>query len=158
MTYYMIPQPSFSSVRSPSELKALVQQYGFTPSKLYGQHYLIREKPIQTMLAAGDVTRTDTIVEVGPGFGVLTLALAQTGATVISAEIEQTLQPYWTDVCRDYPSISLHWGNILRTWPQIIPTLSPGYKVVANLPYQITSEFLEQALEHFTPAPERVVL
>jgi len=143
-----------SELFKPSTLKQLCATYGLSPSKLYGQHYLISEKPITAILRAADLSPTDTVVEVGPGFGVLTLPLASACGTVVAFEIEQTLKAYWNDVMRVHPNIQVVWGNVLRT----IEHLPKGpYKVVANVPYQITSQLFRTFLEAEIQ-PERIVV
>jgi 16S rRNA (adenine1518-N6/adenine1519-N6)-dimethyltransferase len=136
----------------PSFLKNLCAEFGFQPSKQYGQNYLISDRPIQAMIAAAQLKPTDTVVEIGPGFGVLTLALAPRVQKVISYEIEKKLLPYWEERMKEFSSIEIVWGNALR---HLVPP--NNYKVLANLPYQITAIAIRTVLE-LTPAPEMVVI
>lgn len=140
-----------------SEIQRLCQQYGFKPSKEYGQNYLLNLEPIEKMVAAAELKRTDTVVEVGPGFGVLTFALAEEAKQIISFEIEKKLQPYWVEQVRDMPNIKVEWGNILYQFKEVAKDLKK-YKVVANLPYQITSPILKLFLEDVEHQPETMVL
>src|SRR3989344_3249795 len=98
------------SVLTPTKIKELCKEYGLSPSKKYGQNYLVNFDPIQKMLETAEVNKKDNILEIGPGFGVLTLAL------VDSAQ-----------------------------------------KVIANLPYQITSHILRTLLE-LENKPEKIVV
>ena len=73
-------------------LRHLCQQYNIIPSKKYGQNFLIDPEPIEEILAAAEIKKDDVVVEVGPGFGVLTLALAEKASKVLAFEIEKKLK------------------------------------------------------------------
>lgn len=116
------------------------------------------------MLEAGEVGAGDSIVEIGPGFGVLTFALVERGVQLVAYEIEKKLQPYWEERSEDQKirrsggSIDLIWGNFLRNSRfQILDSKFKKFKVVANLPYQITSKILRTLLES-EHKPERIVV
>jgi 16S rRNA (adenine1518-N6/adenine1519-N6)-dimethyltransferase len=144
---------------TPTELKALCETYRLSPSKAYGQNYLIQPKPIRDMLAAGELVSTDTVIEVGPGFGVLTLPLVEQVQKVYSFEIEQKLREYWEDKMLNIKDKNLEiiWGNALHAFPLLVSTVPPRYKILANVPYQITSQLIQMFLEA-DPAPERIVV
>ncbi len=145
-----------SSVLTPTQLRALCEEYGLRPSKGYGQHYLINEAPIMAMLKAADVSSDDTIVEVGPGFGILTLTVAPLVKRVFAFEIEQKLRPYWEEQISKHPNIEMIWGNALQELTAYSLPLT-AYKVLANLPYHITSDVLRVLLE-LDPGPEKIVV
>lgn len=109
------------------------------------------------MIKAGAVEKGDTIVEVGPGFGVLTLALAEHAGHIISFEIEKKIFGYWDGLQETYPNIDVRWGNVLREFPVVQHTLPSSYKVIANVPYQITALLLRLFLEA-ERKPERIVI
>lgn len=142
---------------NPSYLKELCATYHLQPSKDYGQNYLLSEAPINAMLKAGDVSEKDTVVEVGPGFGVLTLALQEKAGKIIAFEIEKKIFGYWDKLQEIYPNIDIRWGNVLREFPVIQQTLPKQYKVIANVPYQITALLLRLFLEA-VHKPERIVV
>ncbi len=145
-----------TSIYNINYLQHLCQKYGLTPSKKYGQNFLINEEPITEMLAAGEIKPDDVVVEVGPGFGVLTLVLAEKAKKVISYEIEKKIEPYWVEQIlqrrvsddvtrRDFvksKNIEIIWGNVLKQNIDL-----EKYKVIANLPYQITSNVIRKFLE-----------
>ena len=83
-----------SQLFNPSYLKELCAQYHLQPSKEYGQNYLLNAAPILAMVKAGAIEKTDTIVEVGPGFGVLTFALLEQAGHIIAFEIEKLIRAY----------------------------------------------------------------
>ena len=80
---------------SINHLKKLCGQFGLAPSRKYGQNFLINDAPIAKMLEATEIKKSDTVIEIGPGFGGLTFALADRAAKVIAFEIEKKLCPYW---------------------------------------------------------------
>lgn len=129
--------------------------YGLRPSKQYGQNYLIEPSVIETMIDVAGIEKTDTVVEVGPGFGVLTEALAPLVTRLISFEIEKKIETYWEKRQREFPTLELVWGNVLRQ-NSFFDALS-AYKVVANIPYQITSPLIRFFLED-VPSPSTLTL
>jgi len=134
-------------------LKHLCQKYNLTPSREYGQNYLINPEVIMTMVESAKVNKKSTVVEVGPGFGVLTLALVEEVGKVFSFEIEKKLESYWQE--KNLKNLEIVWGNVLRTDPKIFPK---NYKVVANLPYQITSAVIKFFLEDLDNKPKELIL
>lgn len=164
-------------INKTSALKKLCEQYRLHPAKDYGQNFLITDAPIKKMLEAAELKADDTVVEIGPGFGILTFALAERVKKVIAFEIEKRLQPYWDDLeIRDRGGrgdreinrdkeirdreirdrVEIKWGNALAQLSPISYLLS-HYKVVANLPYQITSQTLRAILE-LPNKPELIVI
>jgi 16S rRNA (adenine1518-N6/adenine1519-N6)-dimethyltransferase len=141
-------------------LKHLCQKYDLRPSRHYGQNYLINPEVIEMIIAVSGVNKKDTVVEVGPGFGVLTLALCAKAKKVIAFEIEKKLEPYWQEISTRLTqskenNLEIIWGNVLRIDPKFFPK---NYKVVANLPYQITSPVLKLFLEDLPNKPKEMIL
>lgn len=126
----------------PTYLAELCEQYHLSPSKQFGQNYLVVPAIIEKIISSVDLSNKDTVVEVGSGFGVLTFALAQYANKVISFEIEQTLRPYWEKYAPK--NLEMVWGNVLT---QFNSSKLGEYHVVANLPYQITSDALRLFLD-----------
>lgn len=142
----------YKNLFKPSFLKELCAQYNFSPSKKYGQNYLISDRPIREMIASANLTSTDTVVEIGPGFGVLTLAVAPQVKKIIAYEIEQNLREYWNDRIVEQSNIEIIWGNALY---QLKPPAH--YKILANLPYQITA-FAFRTFFELDPLPETIIV
>jgi 16S rRNA (adenine1518-N6/adenine1519-N6)-dimethyltransferase len=141
-------------------LKHLCAKFQLRPSKEYGQNYLINPEVIEMMVAASGVTKKDTVVEVGPGFGILTLDLAAKVKKLLAFEIEIKLKPYWEEISTRLAqskenNFEIIWGNVLRTDSKIFPK---NYKVVANLPYQITSPVLKLFLEDLKNKPKELTV
>lgn len=141
---------------TPTQLKSLCIKYNLHPSKSFGQNYLISDAPITAMLDAGEVGNEDTIIEIGPGFGILTLALAAKAKKIISFEIEKKLAPYWEEKIQEQKNIEIMWGDVLQEIGKI--KLPKKYKVIANVPYQITSWILRTFLELPNPPTCMVVM
>lgn len=127
---------------NPDYLLMLCKKYELQPSKKYGQNYLINPEVIEKIIEAGMIDKNDQVVEIGPGFGVLTFALVEKAKKVIAFEIEKKLQIYWQE--RAQKNLQLVWGNVLY---QLENLPKNTYKLVANLPYQITSSIIRAFLE-----------
>ncbi|PIT88721.1 MAG: ribosomal RNA small subunit methyltransferase A [Candidatus Magasanikbacteria bacterium CG10_big_fil_rev_8_21_14_0_10_36_32] len=137
-------------------LAHLCGKYNLQPSKHYGQNFLINFEPVEKMIDISDLSADDSVVEIGPGFGGLTFVLAAKTKKVLAFEIEKKISAYWEEQIKKYPNIEIVWGNILKQ--NINLKLEAGnYKVVANLPYQITSSVIRFFLEAENP-PEIMVL
>lgn len=134
-------------------LKHLCQKYGLRPSKNYGQNYLINPEVIEEIVRVADLSKNDTVVEVGPGFGILTFALCEQAKKIIAFEIEKKLESYWQ--ANRPENMEIIWGNILRT-PE--NNFLANYRVVANLPYQITSPVLKLFLQDLKNKPKDLTL
>ncbi len=151
------------TIFTPTQLKSLCTKYGLSPSKAYGQNYLVQAWPIERMIEAADVVQTDTVIEIGPGFGILTEALSKRVKKVVAFEIERTLESFWMDRQQELQNVLVVWGNALKQIPAFVSsylrkdTQGRMYKVVANIPYQITSNLLRVLLEA-QYKPERIVL
>ncbi len=141
-------------------LKHLCAKFQLRPSKEYGQNYLINPEVIDMIIAVSGVNKKDTVIEVGPGFGILTLDLAAKVKKLLAFEIEKKLEAYWQEISSrlaqsQEDNFEIIWGNVLRADPKIFPK---NYKVVANLPYQITSPVLKLFLEDLSNKPKEMTL
>jgi 16S rRNA (adenine1518-N6/adenine1519-N6)-dimethyltransferase len=149
---------------TPTKLKELCQEYKLTPSKKYGQNYLVSDAPIKKIIKAGEFSKNDVVVEVGPGFGVLTLALSPLVKKIIAFEIEKKIKPYWDTILnhkgieqeqKEFSNIEIVWGNALFKLKEELNLKK--YKIIANLPYQITSHALRTFLE-LKNKPEKIIV
>ena len=106
--------------------------------KYLGQHFLKNKTILEEMARSGEISKKDVVLEVGPGLGSLTEILAARAKKVIAVEKDRELIPYLQDKFRNYKNVKISHGDILK-----IKTLKlKNYKIVANLPYYITSRFL----------------
>jgi 16S rRNA (adenine1518-N6/adenine1519-N6)-dimethyltransferase len=134
------------------EIAALLRQYQLRPRKSLGQNFLIDEHALAQIVAKAGITRDDVVLEIGPGLGSLTRHLAEAARHVIAVEIDQSLLPPLQAVIAEYPNVSIVHGDILQIDPTAVlshylTNEPPRYKVVANIPYYITSAIIRHLLE-----------
>ena len=120
---------------------------GVRPRKSLGQHFLHDRKLLEGFAEVAGVGPDDTVLEIGPGMGTLTEVLASRAGRVVAVEIDHSLQDVLHDRLQPFPNVTLVWGDILKLDLADIPALSgPCIRVVANLPYYITSPILRKLL------------
>lgn len=126
------------------------------PKRSLGQHFLKDVAYLEQMLDAAEIEAGDRVLEIGPGKGALTHALAERGAQVTAVELDPRMADYLSDRFADRPQVRVVEGDILEMQPDVLMAeydeadLAAGanrYKVAANLPYYITSAILRQILE-----------
>lgn len=138
------------------QMKELCRIYDLHPSRSKGQNFLVTESVYNDIIAAGELTKGDTVLEVGPGLGFLTARLAKAAGQVVTVELDDKLANFLQTALdsQAVTNVTLLNQDILRFNPDNLPA---GYKIVANLPYNISSIFLRTFLEQKN-APERMVL
>jgi 16S rRNA (adenine1518-N6/adenine1519-N6)-dimethyltransferase len=141
----------------PLDIRALLRRFNLHPKKGLGQNFLVDEKALARVTAAAELKPTDTVLEIGPGLGSLTRHLAEAAQRVVAVEIDQDLLPALEDTLQPYGNVEVIRADILAfdLVRQVNPP--PGYKVVANIPYNITSAVIRDLLEALV-RPERIVL
>ncbi|GAP15586.1 dimethyladenosine transferase [Longilinea arvoryzae] len=135
---------------------ALMRKYGLSARKSLGQNFLLDEAALEKVVAAAEIPAQATVLEIGPGLGSLTRHLARAADRVVAVELDQNLIPALQEVLSAEKNVTILHGDILE---QNIPALvsDPGYLVVANIPYYITSAVIRHLLE--APVrPSRLVL
>jgi len=135
--------------RHAGEWKAILTELGITPSRRMGQNFLVDAQVLADIVETAGVSAGETVVEVGPGLGALTAALAvAVGPTgqVVAVELDKRLAAYLPGRFADVPQVRIVAADILRTSPADLTGGTP-YVVVANLPYQITSAAFRFFLE-----------
>ncbi len=144
--------------------RRLLRQVGFRPRKSLGQHFLIDKTILRRILSAAELNPGDIVIEVGPGLGVLTEALARRGAQVVAVEVDSRLVGLLEKRLGDYANVKVVRSDILKVAPRELlennlpaSEVERGYKVIANLPYYITSPVLSHFLEA-QPRPSRMVV
>jgi 16S rRNA (adenine1518-N6/adenine1519-N6)-dimethyltransferase len=133
------------------QTKILIKQIGLKPDKLKGQNFCIDQKVIDQMIKAAELKADDIVLEVGPGFGFLTSALCQSAGRVIAVELEPELASITSRLKKFHHNLEVIQGNILKLEPEKIfknrnASQPVAYKIVANLPYSITSVFIKKFL------------
>jgi len=144
---------------TPSATRALLESLGHEPRKRLGQNFLIDGNIVRKSIALAQVSSGDTVVEVGPGLGTLTAALLGVGADLWAVELDATLAAHLREKFADTPNFHL-WEGDAVDFPRGSLTegahLENQFKVVANLPYAITSPWMDALMEG--PLPSRLVL
>lgn len=135
---------------SRGSLQATLRAHNVRPSKSLGQNFLLDLDVVDASLAAANIGQDDTVLEVGPGAGVLTLALVRAARRVVAVELDHDMLRILAAVRRDHPNLELVEANIIRFPPSEFVG-DDRYKVVANLPYYLTSA----AIRHFLEAQHR---
>ena len=140
---------------SPTTIKAVTHRHGFQTSKSLGQNFLVDGNIVDKIINGSDIGKTDLVIEIGPGMGVLTAAAAEKAAKVIAVEIDRKLIPILQDTLREFDNVEIRQGDIMKTDVAALVAEaraeSPdGYskvKVIGNLPYYITTPILMKLLE-----------
>ncbi len=130
------------NLTSPKEIKELLAKYHAQPSKRMGQNFLISQDVLTTIITAAELGQNDTVLEIGPGIGTLTQALAREVKKVIAVEKDTTMIEILKETLRDDTNVEIIPANILHYKPE-----AKNYKVVANIPYYITSPVIRKFLE-----------
>lgn len=140
----------------PLNIPALLRRYDLRPSRGLGQNFLQENATLQKIVSAAELGPVDDVLEIGPGLGSLTRYLALSARSVTAVELDRKLFPALESVLAPYKNVRLVQGDILKLDPaQLMKT--PGYIVVANIPYYITSMVIRHLLEA-EQRPSRVVL
>jgi 16S rRNA (adenine1518-N6/adenine1519-N6)-dimethyltransferase len=139
-----------------TSIRKLLQQYNLRPQKGLGQNFLEDAGALNRIIQAAEISSDDTILEIGPGLGSLTTLLAQNCQRVVAVELDTKLAAALEEILRPFPNVELIRADILEVNLNELFD-QPGYLVVANIPYYITSALLRQLLEAKHP-PHRVVL
>jgi 16S rRNA (adenine1518-N6/adenine1519-N6)-dimethyltransferase len=131
----------------PSVVAGLLERHGVHPRKRFGQNFLIDENILGKIIAAAELGPTDRVLEVGPGLGTLTAALATEAGEVVAVEIDRDLFVILQETVGGLPNVRLIQGDILDLPLEAVwPDPQAPYKLVANLPYYITTPVLFKLL------------
>lgn len=146
---------------NPQKTIEVIKKYQFNFQKKFGQNFLIDERVIDKIIAAAEITKEDCVLEIGPGIGTLTQMLAEHAKQVIAVEIDKNLIPVLEDTLGDYDNILIINQDILKV---DINELAEKYnggkpiKVVANLPYYITTPIIMGLFESHVPLDSVTVM
>ena len=141
--------------------KEIVNKHNFKFSKSLGQNFLIDDNVIDKILAGSRLSETDKIIEVGPGIGTLTREMGKTAQNVVAIEIDKTLIPILKETLADLDNVEVVNEDILKVDIQglINEKLDGGpVKLIANLPYYITTPIVMKFLEEDIPVTDIVVM
>ncbi|MBM3148889.1 MAG: ribosomal RNA small subunit methyltransferase A, partial [Chloroflexi bacterium] len=135
-------------IGSSSQVRRLLRETGLRAKKRLGQHFLVDKSVLGKIINAAELSLQDVVVEVGPGLGVLTSALAQKAGKVIAVELDAELAERLRDRMLSQPNVEVVNADILKVDLVQLIGLGTVYKVVANLPYYITSPILRYFMEN----------
>lgn len=138
----------------PQNTIAILQKYGFNFQKKFGQNFLIDTGVLEKIIAAAEITDQDCVLEIGPGIGTMTQYLAEAAREVVAVEIDKTLIPILEDTLSSYDNVTVINEDILKVdINAIVKERNAGrpIKVVANLPYYITTPIIMGLFEQHVP-------
>ena len=145
-----------------SVTKAVLERHGFTFKKSFGQNFLTDTNILQKIVDTAEIDKQVNVIEIGPGIGALTEFLAENAAEVMAFEIDDRLVPILADTLRDFDNVTVVNQDILKVDlnQYIAEFKNPELpiKVVANLPYYITTPILMHLIESKIPFQEFVVM
>lgn len=144
-----------------SNTKAVLEKYGFSFQKKYGQNFLIDTNILEGIIKGADITKDDCVLEIGPGIGTMTQYLCESAGFVIAVEIDKNLIPILSDTLSEYDNKIVINEDVLKV---DINELAQKYnggrpiKVVANLPYYITTPIIMGLFESHVPLESITVM
>ena len=145
----------------PQNTIEVLQKYGFRFQKKYGQNFLIDTRVLERIIAAAEITKEDCVLEIGPGIGTMTQYLAEAAGEVVAVEIDAALIPILEDTLSAYDNVTVIHGDILKVdVNDIVREKNAGrpVKVVANLPYYITTPIIMGLFEQHVPLQSITVM
>ena len=145
----MTSLPPFNPVQT-------LREHNLTPKKGLGQNFLVDETALARIAAAAEITPDSAVLEIGPGLGSLTRHLASQARKLVAVELDERFLPILEDVLAPWDNVTIIHGDILDQQPDVLMG-EPGYLVVANIPYYITSAVIRHLLEA-EHKPQRIVL
>jgi len=129
-------------------IKKELAEYGLTPRKRWGQHFLVDRNILSKIVRTAALEKEDVVLEIGPGLGEMTLALARQVKKVIAVEIDRKLVKILQEKTADFSNIMVIEGDVLKiSLHQLYPQGNQQLKVVANLPYQISTPLIFRFIE-----------
>ena len=139
---------------SPRETKAIIDSYSFSFQKKFGQNFLVDSNVLENIIEKAGITEDDLVLEIGPGIGTMTQYLCESAREVVAIEIDETLIPILNYTLEDYDNVEIINDDALKTDIEKIVKKKNGgkpIKVVANLPYYITTPIIMELLEGKAP-------
>ena len=145
----------------PEKTIEVIQKYQFAVQKRFGQNFLIDAHVLEKIVSAAGITKDDCVLEIGPGIGTMTQYLAESAGQVIAVEIDTNLLPILTDTLKDYSNVKVINQDILKVdINELVKEYNNGrpIKVVANLPYYITTPIIMGLFESNVPIDNITVM
>lgn len=146
---------------NPRETIAVLDKYHFVFQKKFGQNFLIDTHVLEKIIRAAEITEEDFVLEIGPGIGTMTQYLAYAAREVYAVEIDKSLIPILEDTLQDYKNVTVLQEDILKVDLNRLAKEKNGgkpIKVVANLPYYITTPIIMGLFEQHVPVESITVM
>ena len=146
---------------NPQNTIAVLQKYHFNFQKKFGQNFLIDTHVLDKIIRAAEITKDDFVLEIGPGIGTMTQYLAQAAREVVAVEIDKALIPILQDTLSGFPNAEVIHDDILKVDIAALAEQRNGgrpIKVVANLPYYITTPIIMSLFESQVPLASVTVM
>lgn len=146
---------------NPQKTIEVIQKYEFAFQKKFGQNFLIDAHVLNKIIASADITKEDFVLEIGPGIGTMTQYLAEAAGKVLAVEIDKMLIPILSETLASYENVEIINSDVLKLdINEIVRTKNGGrpIKVVANLPYYITTPIIMGLLENHVPVESITVM
>lgn len=143
-----------ATLGNPQNTIAVLQKYNFNFQKKYGQNFLIDANVLEKIISSAEITEEDCVLEIGPGIGTMTQYLAEHAREVVAVEIDKALIPILEETLGDYSNVRIINDDILKVdINRIVEERNGGkpIKVVANLPYYITTPIIMGLFESHVP-------
>lgn len=150
-----------ASLGIPGNTIEVLQKYHFNIQKKYGQNFLVDTHVLEKIVEAAEASKEDYVVEIGPGLGTLTQYLAERAGEVAAVEIDRNLIPILEETLADYPNVTILNEDILKVDLNSLVREKNGgkpIKIVANLPYYITTPIIMALLENHVPLKSITVM
>jgi 16S rRNA (adenine1518-N6/adenine1519-N6)-dimethyltransferase len=152
----------FKAIATPSRTKEILKKYGFDFKKSLGQNFLTEPNILTKIVDTADIDDETYVIEIGPGIGALTEFLARKAKKVVAFEIDERLKPILADTLSPYENVEIVFQDVLKANLKEIVTEKFGenakVKVVANLPYYITTPILMHLIESDLDITQMVVM
>ena len=146
---------------NPQNTIEILQKYNFTFQKKFGQNFLIDTHVLDKIIRAAEITREDMVLEIGPGIGTMTQYLAEAAGKVVAVEIDKNLIPILSDTLSAYENVTIINEDVLKLDIQKLANeenQGRPIKVVANLPYYITTPIIMGLFENHVPVESITVM
>lgn len=146
---------------NPTNTREIIDKYGFMFQKRFGQNFLIDGNVVEKIVREAGVTKDDFVLEIGPGIGTMTQYLAEAAREVAAVEIDSSLIPILKDTLKEWDNVTVINNDILKTDIKKIANEKNGgkpVKVVANLPYYITTPIIMGLFEKNVPVDSITVM
>lgn len=146
---------------NPTGTIAVLEKYGFNFQKKFGQNFLIDSNILERIIDASEITKDDCVLEIGPGIGTMTQYLAEAAREVVAVEIDKNLIPILQDTLSSYNNVTIINEDILKVdINALVEAKNNGrpIKVVANLPYYITTPIIMGLFESHVPLKSITVM